>query len=114
MKAIDEFYHRQPEPQRACFLFLREFILGIDPLINESLKYGMPFFSVNGKMFCYLWFHKKYRLPYFGIVEGTLVCDDDFIAEKRARMKILLIESYDDLPLGKIQTTITALLPHYI
>ena len=53
-------------------------------------------------MFCYLWVHKKYEQPYIGIVEGKRIDHPDLLLEKRARMKILLIDSKKNIPLKKI------------
>lgn len=72
--------------------FLREYILKQDDKITEAWRYGMPFFYYDGKMFCYLWTHKKFKLPYIGIVEGKQIEHPDLLLEKRARMKILLID----------------------
>lgn len=55
-------------------------------------------------MFCYLWTHKKYKQPYIGIVEGQRMSHPDLIQEKRARMKILLVDATKDIPVKKIQT----------
>jgi hypothetical protein len=62
----------------------------------------MPFYSYKGKMFCYLWIHKKYKQPYIGIVEGGQINHPDLIQEKRARMKILLVDANKDIPVKKI------------
>jgi hypothetical protein len=74
----------------------------MDENITESWKYGMPFFCYNGKMFCYLWVHKKIHQPYIGIVEGKQINHPDLIQEKRARMKILLVNAEKDIPLKKV------------
>jgi len=81
---------------------MRQHILKQDEHITEAWKYGMPFYCYNGKMFCYLWTHKKYLQPYIGIVEGKLIDHPDLITEKRARMKILLLDPAKDLPMKKI------------
>jgi hypothetical protein len=64
----------------------------------------MPFFYYKGKRFCYLWIHKKYRKPYIGIVDGNKVNHPDLLMEKRARMKILLLDPDKNLPLKKINS----------
>ncbi len=61
---LDNFYLQQSEPTQGCLLALREIILKQDKNITAELKYGMPFFCYKGKMFCYLWVHKKYKQPY--------------------------------------------------
>lgn len=81
--------------------------------ITEAWKYGMPFFCYKGKMFCYLWLHKKYGQPYIGIVEGKKVDHPDLLQEKRARMKILLLDPGTDLPLKKINAILKQILALY-
>lgn len=79
-------------------LALRSMLLRFDPNITEQWKYGMPFYCYNNKMFCYLWIHKKYKQPYIGIVEGNKIDHPLLIQEKRARMKILLLDPTKDVP----------------
>ncbi len=103
MNALDSFYLQQEEPVKSCFLALREIILSQDRNISNVLKYGMPFFCYKGKMFCYLWHHKKYKQPYIGIVEGNKLHHLELITEKRSRMKIMLLDHDRDLPLETIK-----------
>jgi len=92
LRPIDDYFLKHPEPTRSCLQFLREHILKQDEHITEAWRYGMPFYYYDGKMFCYLWTHKKFKLPYIGIVEGKQIDHPDLLLEKRARMKILLID----------------------
>ena len=103
MKQLDDFYLQQEEPLQSCLLALKEIILAQDIHITAALKYGMPFFCYKGKMFCYLWIHKKYKQPYIGIVEGRKIEHPDLLIEKRSRMKIMLFEPNDDLPINTIR-----------
>ena len=112
-EALDKFYLQQKEPLKSCLLALREIILAQDKQITHSLKYGMPFFTYRGKMFCYLWYHKKYRQPYIGIVEGKRFNDPFLIQEARSRMKIMLIEENRDLPIKKIKSILRKALDLY-
>lgn len=70
LRAIDTYFLQKEEPTKSCLLFLREYILHFNKDITEEWKYGMPFYYYHGKMFCYVWVHKKYKQPYLGIVEG--------------------------------------------
>jgi hypothetical protein len=108
MREISEYYDKQPEPVKSCLLGVRHIILQHDPEIIEAWKYRMPFFTYRGKMFCYLWIRRNEPIPYLGIVEGKLVNDPDLIQEKRARMKILLIDPKRDIPVRKIKRILTA------
>ncbi len=64
-------------------------------------------------MFCYLWTHKKYKQPYIGIVEGKHIHDPDLLQEKRARMKILLLDPGKDIPQKRIHTLLDKMLAFY-
>jgi hypothetical protein len=99
---LDQYFSKQEEPAKSCLLFLRAHIIKMDSDITEAWKYGMPFYCYKGKMFCYLWVHKKYHQPYIGLVDGKKIEHPDLLLEKRARMKILLIDPLQDLPVKKI------------
>ncbi len=64
-------------------------------------------------MFCYLWFHKKHKQPYIGIVEGGLFNEPFLIQEKRSRMKIMLIDQSKDLPVDEIKMVLDRALDFY-
>ncbi len=113
MKQLDSFYLQQTEPTKALFLALKEIILKQDSNISSTLKYGMPFFCYKGKMFCYLWVHKKHQQPYIGIVEGKYFDEPFLIQENRSRMKIMLFDSKKDLPVKKIAAIVNKAINLY-
>ncbi len=113
LKPVDDWFLKQEEPARSCLQFLRSHILELDENISEAWKYGMPFFCYKGKMCCYLWVHKKYKQPYLGIVEGSKISDPDLVIEKRARMKILLLDPAKDIPVKKINSILKQVLKLY-
>ncbi|MEO5684040.1 MAG: DUF1801 domain-containing protein [Chitinophagaceae bacterium] len=102
LKPIENYFLQQAEPDNACLLALRNIILSIDSNITEAWKYGMPCYYCHDKMFCYLWVHKKYKQPYLGIVEGSKIEHPLLIQEKRARMKIMLIDPLKDIPVKTV------------
>ncbi|RWY54151.1 DUF1801 domain-containing protein [Mucilaginibacter gilvus] len=112
-RPIDEYFLNQPKPTQSCLQFLRGHILALNTLLTEEWKYGMPMYCYKGKMFCYLWVHKKYLQPYIGIVEGNRLNHPDLLLEKRARMKILLIDATADIPVEKIDAILTQALAFY-
>ena len=109
----DSYFLSKDEPEKSCLLFLRSLILKQDPHITEAWKYGMPFYCYKGKMFCYLWVHKKHRQPYLGIVEGKRINHPELIVEKRARMKILLVDPNKDIPIKKVTAVLKEALAFY-
>lgn len=113
MTQLDDFYLKQEEPIKGIFLALKEIILKQDTDITNVLKYGMPFFCYKGKMFCYLWLHKKYKQPYIGIVEGKHFDEDFLLQENRSRMKIMLFDTNEDLPLKQIEGIIQKAIKLY-
>jgi hypothetical protein len=113
LRPIDQYFLQKEEPIKSCLLFMRAHILGQNNQITEAWKYGMPFYCYKGKMFCYLWVHKKYGQPYIGFVEGNKLDHPDLLAEKRARMKILLLDPEKDLPVKKINTILKEALALY-
>jgi hypothetical protein len=109
----DQFYLNFEEPVRGCLLALKEWILQSDPEVTAEWKYGMPFFCYKGKMFCYLWVHKKLRQPYIGFVEGNRMDHPQLLQEKRSRMKIFMLDANKNLPLKTIQSLLKEALQFY-
>lgn len=72
-----------------------------------------PCFVTDKKCFCYLWVHKKYKRPYIGFVEGRHLDDPELLAENRSRIKILLFEPDQDLPVEKIENILKGALDLY-
>jgi hypothetical protein len=113
IRDIDNYFLQQDEPIRSYLLALRTCILDYNMGIAETWKYRMPFYCYKGKMFCYLWVHKKYRQPYLGVVEGKKIDHPDLIPEKRARMKIMLFDSNKNVPVKKIHSILKTAMQFY-
>lgn len=113
LRPIDQYFLQLDEQNKSCLEFLRDYLLSKDALITEAWKYSMPFYNYNGKRFCYLWVHKKYKQPYIGFVEGKWIEDPELMSENRARMKILLLDPNKDLPMAKIEHLLNSILKHY-
>jgi Domain of unknown function (DU1801) len=114
LRPIDNYFLNQDEPTKSCLQFLREHILQLDKNITETWKYGAPFYNIYGKRFCYLWTHKKFKLPYIGIIKGLQINHPDLLQEKRVSMKILLIDPMKDIPLARIDKILKEVLSLYI
>lgn len=110
---LDHYYHQKEEPVKGCLQFLRQHILQFEPAMTEALKYGMPFFCYNSKMVCYVWTDKKTGWPYLGIVEGKQMTHPELIADKRARMKIWMIDPAKNIPLKKLNAILKEMLGLY-
>jgi len=113
---IDELYNyylEQEEPQKSCLLALRSIILEQDKDVSETVKYGMPCFCYKKKMFCYLWTDNKTKEPYMLFVEGKYLNHPELETGGRSRMKILRINSIEDLPIQLIRSLLNDALDLY-
>lgn len=113
MKEVDNYFYKQDEPFRSTLLALKDIILQQDQNIATAWKYGMPFFCYKGKMFCYLWVHKKFKQPYIGMVEGKRFDEPFLLQEDRSRMKIMLVDPLTDLPLQSIEAILQKAISFY-
>ncbi|HIP33122.1 MAG TPA: DUF1801 domain-containing protein [Crocinitomicaceae bacterium] len=113
LKSLDNFYVKTEEPLRSTLMALSDIILSQNEKLSSSLKYGMPFFSYNKKMFCYLWVDKKTKEPYIGVVEGNKINHPSLEQGNRKRMKIFRIDSQKDLPIDEISEVLQLALLHY-
>lgn len=101
---LDDFYLQLEEPNRSCFLALRNIILSQDENITPEWKFKLPFFYYKGKMFCYIWHHKKFKQPYIAFMAGKRMEHPKLLLEKRATVKIVLIDPNKDLPIKTIKS----------
>ena len=113
MKALDNFYEQQDEPNRGCLLALRSIILKQDENVTATLRYGMPCFCYKGKMFVFLWVHKKLQQPYILFVEGHRFNAPFLLQEKRSRMKIMLFDAEKNIPVKKVEGILKKALDLY-
>ncbi|MCE7039664.1 DUF1801 domain-containing protein [Dyadobacter sp. CY312] len=107
IRDIENYFLQKEEPVKSCLLALRQLVMRQHRDVEEVWRYKMPFYCLQtdaktSRRFCYLWVEKKTNLPYIGIVDGNLIEHPDLLSEKRSRMKILLIDPENDLPVEKI------------
>jgi hypothetical protein len=108
ISALEQFYLDLDEPDQSCFMALRDFILAQHEHITAEWKYKLPFFYYKGKMLCYLWKHKAFKQPYVAFADGYLMDHPLLLQEDRKRMKILLINPKEDIPIKLIAQFIEA------
>ena len=113
MQDVTNFYLKQEEPNRSCFLAMREIVRKADDEVEETVKYGSPCFLYRGRAFCYLWKDKKNNEPYFLLVEGKSLDHPMLEAGDRKRMKILRVSATEDLPVDGIYAVLNEALDLY-
>ena len=109
---LDQFFLDQPEPNKSCFMALRQAILNFKPQLTEHWKYKLPFYYFNGKPFCYLW-QDKTTQPYIGIVKGKLINNPMLLQGNRKKMKVFMIDLNKDLPFNEIYAVFEEAVKHY-
>jgi len=113
MRPIDNYFLQLEEPYKSMLQFLRDHILRSDAAMEERWQYGMPFYYYKDKRICYCWVHKKLKQPYLGIVEGNKNHHPELVQEKRARMKIFLLDPAKDMPVKKIKQILATAISFY-
>jgi hypothetical protein len=107
---LDDFYLQQPEPNRSCYMALRDIISNCHPGITQEWKYKLPFFYLHQKMFCYLWQDKKTTHPYIGFTDGALLTHPLLVQGDRKRMKVLNIDPNQDIPVEDLYSILNEAL----
>lgn len=102
INAIDHFFLKQREPDKSCYLALREIIKSWNPKISEHWKYSVPFYYFEGKPFCYLYKNKTSKYPYIGLARGNQLEHPEAIKGNRKKMKVLPINPDMDIPIVTI------------
>lgn len=113
LSELNQFYLNLPEPQKSCFMALRDYILSLSGDITPEWKYKLPFFYYKGKMFCYLWMDKKTKEPYIGIAKAQFLDFDYLVQGDRKKMKILPVPVDSDLPVDQINEALNAAMSFY-
>lgn len=112
LPTLQHFYLNASEPNKSCLLALRSLILTHHAEITETVKYGMPCFCYQNRMFCYLWVDKKTHKPYILLVDGKHIDHPALEAGTRTRMKILRIEPTSDLQIELISVILQLGIEH--
>jgi hypothetical protein len=100
---IEGFLEKQPPFARAILDELRALIQEVAPEATASLKWGMPFFSIDGKMFCALTAHKAHvNLVLYGPREAYSDPEGRLLGTGKAGYHVR-IESVDSLPRNEIR-----------
>ncbi len=100
---IDGFFEKQPLHLRVILEELRRMVREVAPDSEASLKWGMPWFTVNGNMMCSLGGHKAH-------VNLVLVGPADAFSDPGGRLsgsgpngRHLRLETIDDLPRSAVR-----------
>lgn len=60
MNPAENYILSKPEPWRSMLIELQAVIKHTVPEVTEAYKWNLPFYSLNGNMYCFLNFRKKF------------------------------------------------------
>jgi hypothetical protein len=100
---IDGYFARQPPPLREVLVQVRAMIVQAAPDAESSIKWGMPFFSVAGKMMCALTAHKAHVNLNLPGAPGTYPDPKGLLEGEGKTGKHLAVRSSDELPAAQVR-----------
>jgi len=95
---INGFFAKQPPELRSILDELRKLVEDAAPDATSSLKWGMPFFSINGKMMCALGAFKSHVNLILSGPPETFTDPEGRLEGDGKTGKHLKLKSLDDLP----------------
>lgn len=101
---VDGFFERQPAHLRSILEALRKIVDETVPEATSSIKWGMPFYELNGKMMCALGAHKAHvNLILSG--PGEAFADPDGLLTGDGKLgRHLKLTSLDELPRARVKS----------
>jgi hypothetical protein len=97
-KPIEGFFSKQPPAMRPILEALRRLIEGAAPDAESALKWGMPFFKINGNLVCGLGGHKAHVNLILPGAPGTYADPDELLEGDGKTGRRLKVSSLADLP----------------
>lgn len=107
-KPIDGFFAKQPAHLRAILVELRKLIEAVAPTASSSIKWGMPFFSVNDTMMCALGAHKSHVNLILSGPPGTFADPEGRLSGDSKIGRHLKLSSLDELPRESVRRWLRA------
>jgi hypothetical protein len=111
-KPIDTFLAKQPVPLRAILEALRKLIEQTAPSAEPSIKWGMPFFTVGGKMMCALGATKSHVTLVLVGPPGRFPDPEGRLEGKGKGGRHLKVRSLDELPKEQVRKWLRIAIKH--
>jgi hypothetical protein len=100
---IDSFFGRHPPHLRAILEELRGLVEEAAPDADSSLKWGMPFFTVSGKMVCALGAHRSHVNLILSGPPGAFADPGGLLAGEGKTGRHLKLTTLDELPRASVR-----------
>jgi len=95
---IAGFFTKQPKPLRPLLEELRDLVQEVIPDAESSIKWGMPFFTIDGTMMCALAGHKSHVNLILAGPPGTYADPDNRLAGSGKTGRHLKLTAADKVP----------------
>lgn len=104
MNPAEDYILSKPEPFRSMLIELQAIIKHTIPEVEEAFKWHLPFYSLNGKMFCFLNFRKTFVDVGFPWGIHISIHQDHLVAgEKRKNLRSLRYYKSKDIDVSILQ-----------
>lgn len=97
MQEVQDFIDNLPKDEKLIVKRLRDLIVLAEPLINEKLSYGVPYFSRNRRLF-FLWpasaqskMYKAHAKVTLGFCYGNLLSNEQGILIQAGRKQVFTV-----------------------
>jgi len=100
---IDGFFARQPAPLRPILEELRRLIEDAAPDADSSIKWGMPFYTMDGAMMCALGGHKSHVNLVLSGPPGAYADPEGRLSGEGKTGRHLKVASLDELPRSAVR-----------
>jgi hypothetical protein len=100
---VDGFFSRQPANLRAILDALRALVLEAAPEATASIKWGMPFFAIDGEMMCALGAHRAHVNLILPGPPGTYADRGGRLEGEGKTGKHLALRALDELPRADVR-----------
>ncbi len=107
---IDAFFAKQPPQLRPILVELRKMIEAAAPDATASLKWGMPFFTLNGRTLCALAGFKSHANLILPGAPGTLADPDGLLEGEGKTGQHIKLRSIDELPRAAVKRWLAAVV----
>lgn len=104
MSPSETYILSKPEPWKSILMELQAVIKNTVPEVQESFKWNLPFYTLYGKMFCFLNFRKNFIDV--GFPSGILISvrQDKLVAgEKRKNLRSLRYQNLEEVNIKILQ-----------
>ncbi|MET0386177.1 MAG: DUF1801 domain-containing protein [Polyangiales bacterium] len=100
---VDAFYAKQPLALQPLLLALRKLVEQAAPDATSSLKWGMPFYEIDGELVCAIGGHKAHVNLILPGPPGTYADPDDQLIGDGKTGRRLQLRSLDELPIASVR-----------